>query len=257
MHQTSSVHVYTPYGHSAIRKSLLGFNGEFQNPVTGLYSLGNGHRTFNPTLMRFCSPDYLSPFSKGGLNSYAYCLGDPVNLTDPSGQTPGLFSQIKSWFTPRKNIVASSWDLTGKSLFPRRSQSEQGFNEGRLMIDEYTKKLSSSTPFIDKLGSVNSNLASHGDASLTNEHAQAYIEIAQRTKSGSISNTSAHLLASQEWMKERGAPQVVGTTFNLLGALGAGVEDQALRKTGKSLTLTQQVIRTDNSNTQTKKSPPV
>jgi hypothetical protein len=27
----------------------------------------------------------MSPFSKGGLNTYAYCAGDPVNRADPSG----------------------------------------------------------------------------------------------------------------------------------------------------------------------------
>ncbi|MNI63190.1 hypothetical protein D3C73_1185430 [compost metagenome] len=35
--------------------------------------------------MRFISPDNLSPFAQGGLNPYAYCEGDPVNFSDPSG----------------------------------------------------------------------------------------------------------------------------------------------------------------------------
>ncbi|MFF7064784.1 RHS repeat-associated core domain-containing protein [Pseudomonas sp. NPDC008258] len=240
---------YTPYGYKANRDCKVGFNGEFQDPATGLYPLGNGHRMYNPTLMRFCSRDDLSPFSEGGLNSYTYCLGDPVNLSDPTGRA-GLFSRIK------KNVT-NTWDLAGNSLFPQRSQSEQGFHGGRALIKDYTSKHSSSTPFIEKLGTVNSNLASHGDASLTSEHAKAYIDIAERTRSGSISNTSAHVLASREWMKEQGAPRIVGTSFNLLAALAAGAEDQALLKTGKSLGHTQQVIRTETTNIQTKKSPPV
>jgi len=79
---------YSPYGHRPAESgltSLLGFNGERPDPVTGHYLLGNGYRAFNPVLMRFNSPDSLSPFGKGGLNSYAYCKGDPANLTDPSG----------------------------------------------------------------------------------------------------------------------------------------------------------------------------
>jgi RHS repeat-associated protein len=65
---------------------MLGFNGEYLAPVTGYYPLGNGHRAFNPSLMRFISPDRMSPFGAGGLNAYAYCQDDPVNFQDPSGQ---------------------------------------------------------------------------------------------------------------------------------------------------------------------------
>ncbi|MNP02920.1 hypothetical protein D3C76_947860 [compost metagenome] len=78
---------YTPYGHHPAGSgllSLLGFNGERRDRVTGWYLLG-GYRAFNPFLMRFISPDSLSPFGKGGLNSYVYCLGDPLNRRDSNG----------------------------------------------------------------------------------------------------------------------------------------------------------------------------
>lgn len=68
---------YTPYGHRPMGNgllSLLGFNGERPDLVTGHYLLGNGYRAFNPVLMRFNSPDSWSPFG-GGLNAYAYCVG--------------------------------------------------------------------------------------------------------------------------------------------------------------------------------------
>lgn len=35
--------------------------------------------------MKFCSPDEWSPFGRGGVNAYAYCAGDPVNGSDPTG----------------------------------------------------------------------------------------------------------------------------------------------------------------------------
>ncbi|QXG47969.1 RHS repeat-associated core domain-containing protein [Pseudomonas viridiflava] len=76
---------YSPHGHRAPLNHLPGFNGEQPDPVTGHYLLGNGYRAYNPVLMRFNSPDSLSPFGKGGLNAYAYCAGDPVNRSDPSG----------------------------------------------------------------------------------------------------------------------------------------------------------------------------
>ncbi|MBP0953204.1 RHS repeat-associated core domain-containing protein [Pseudomonas sp. 20GA0080] len=79
---------FTPYGHrhpQANSMSLPGFNGQQADRVTGHYLLGNGYRAFNPVLMRFNSPDRLSPFGEGGLNAYAYCAGDPINLVDPEG----------------------------------------------------------------------------------------------------------------------------------------------------------------------------
>lgn len=79
---------YTPYGfrYPSNTAGLIGFAGQLPDPLTGHYLLGNGHRAFNPPLMRFNSPDRLSPFGDGGLNGYAYCAGDPVNYVDPDGQ---------------------------------------------------------------------------------------------------------------------------------------------------------------------------
>ncbi|WP_434571326.1 RHS repeat-associated core domain-containing protein [Pseudomonas sp. Z3-8] len=88
---------YTPYGHHVPANgflSLLGFNGERPDPVTGHYLLGNGYRAFNPVLMRFNGPDSWSPFGKGGLNAYTYCLGDPINHRDPSGHVPAFMKGI-------------------------------------------------------------------------------------------------------------------------------------------------------------------
>jgi RHS repeat-associated protein len=84
---------YSPYGHRPAESgllSLLGFNGERADSITGHYFLGNGYRAFNPVLLRFNSPDNLSPFGKGGLNPYVYCLGDPINREDSSGHVSWL-----------------------------------------------------------------------------------------------------------------------------------------------------------------------
>ncbi|VVP79533.1 hypothetical protein PS914_02069 [Pseudomonas fluorescens] len=98
--------VYMPYGHCSFKSelhSLLGFNGERPDPMTGCYLLGNGRRTFNPMLMRFTSPDSLSPFGKGGLNPYVYCLGDPINRSDPNGQF-SLLKLARAFKTRKTNI---------------------------------------------------------------------------------------------------------------------------------------------------------
>ena len=78
---------YSPYGVSGGRPvTTLGFCGQRRDPLLGGDPLGNGYRHYSPALMRFVSPDSLSPFDRGGMNAYAYCGGDPVNRTDESGR---------------------------------------------------------------------------------------------------------------------------------------------------------------------------
>ncbi|CRI58242.1 RHS repeat-associated core domain-containing protein [Pseudomonas sp. CCOS 191] len=85
----SARNAYSPYGYRGTQPAstgALGFNGQFFHAELECYALGNGHRIYSPRLMRFASPDALSPFHKGGINAYAYCLNDPVNARDPSGK---------------------------------------------------------------------------------------------------------------------------------------------------------------------------
>ncbi|CAI8795407.1 RHS repeat-associated core domain-containing protein [Pseudomonas serbica] len=98
---------YSPYGHRPPGNgllSLLGFNGELPDSVTGHYHLGKGYRQFNPVLMRFNSPDSWSPFGSGGINAYAYCNGEPVLGTDPTGHS---------------NIFMSAWKGFKNTFFGR------------------------------------------------------------------------------------------------------------------------------------------
>ncbi|KPA90692.1 RHS repeat-associated core domain [Pseudomonas asplenii] len=104
--------VYSPYGQRTPGgglSSLLGFNGERAEPVTGHYLLGDGYRAFNPVLMRFNSPDSLSPFDKGRINAYAYCGGDSINRVDPTGHV-WVPKQMNSLGT----VASSSLTQTGR-----------------------------------------------------------------------------------------------------------------------------------------------
>ncbi|KAL7911629.1 hypothetical protein GGI35DRAFT_468131 [Trichoderma velutinum] len=97
---------YTAYG-SGNTETSIGFNGQWRDPVTGWYHLGNGYRVYNPVLMRFHSPDSWSPFTSGEINPYAYCLGDPVNRVDPSGHW-GFFKKIGNWFKKNWKMVVGT-----------------------------------------------------------------------------------------------------------------------------------------------------
>ncbi|MVV51439.1 RHS repeat-associated core domain-containing protein [Pseudomonas sp. PB120] len=101
---------YCTYGHQTAQQKVathMGFNGEVRESSLGWYLLGNGYRAYNPVLMRFHSPDSLSPFGAGGLNAYMYCGGEPVMGSDPSGR-----------FNPRK-----WWPNIKKTFKPRTTNS--------------------------------------------------------------------------------------------------------------------------------------
>jgi len=77
---------YSAHGAEAANddNSPFGYAGERRDTFTGWY-IPNGYRPYDPIIMGFLSPDSDSPFGQGGLNSYAYCAGDPVNRIDPTG----------------------------------------------------------------------------------------------------------------------------------------------------------------------------
>lgn len=141
---------YSPYGHRPAESgltSLLGFNGERPDPVTGHYLLGNGYRAFNPVLMRFNSPDSWSPFGEGGLNPYAYCLNDPANRKDETGHMPtAIVNKFLAWASRVKDRVSISF---ARSLGSKKSGDIQGipteFSSGRTSIS-LPKQTSHSRP---------------------------------------------------------------------------------------------------------------
>lgn len=78
MHVTSSVRAQV--------SARMGYNGQLHEPFGAWQALGNGHRIYNPVLMRFHSADGESPFARGGINAYAYCGTDPINHADQDGR---------------------------------------------------------------------------------------------------------------------------------------------------------------------------
>ncbi|GLO14384.1 hypothetical protein PPUJ20028_29670 [Pseudomonas putida] len=133
---------YVPYGAmKAAPAPGLAFCGQYRDPLTGNYPLGNGHRSYSPTLMRFVRPDNLSPFERGGMNAYAYCVGDPVNHIDPSGQ------KAEDYVLPALSILTNLAGLFISGLrfrsFYKRgvvSRSAVGSSSPELMITRASAK---------------------------------------------------------------------------------------------------------------------
>ncbi|WP_256672572.1 RHS repeat-associated core domain-containing protein [Pseudomonas sp. C1C7] len=101
---------YSPYGQQSAQHVVmtrLGFNGELREAKPEWYLLGNGYRAYNPQLMRFQSPDSLSPFDKGGRHAYMYCGGEPVMNSDPSGHSVWTFSRLVMQLTDEIATSAS------------------------------------------------------------------------------------------------------------------------------------------------------
>lgn len=137
---------YSPYGYHPALQALHGFNGDRLDPATGCYPLGNGRRSFSTSLMRFISPDSMSPFAEGGLNPYAYCLGDPINRQDPSGKSSffGRLSQFyRRHFPKKQNLPATVYDTA-------LTETEKSYVSYRNISNKYKMKLvdqADSVPF--------------------------------------------------------------------------------------------------------------
>ncbi|MFJ7813631.1 RHS repeat-associated core domain-containing protein [Pseudomonas asiatica] len=98
---------FLPYGQLSSQQDVgaLRFVGQWFDPVVQGYFLGNGLRLYIPAIMRFLSPDSLSPFAAGGINGYVYCSGDPVNFHDPSGRSrTGLTKLLKDLKLPKRPL---------------------------------------------------------------------------------------------------------------------------------------------------------
>jgi len=122
------------------------FNGNLREARIDGYLLGNGYRLFHAPLMRFLIPDRWSPFGRGGINAYAYCNGDPVNGSDPSGRlrVPTLGTLFR-WKVPPKikgsvevNVFEQAY-ASFENLNWRQHEVTKKYGRTKLSLDLHIK----------------------------------------------------------------------------------------------------------------------
>jgi RHS repeat-associated protein len=156
-------YVFTAYGHrrALYLSASLAFNGERLEVPTGHYLLGNGYRAYNAVLMRFNSPDNLSPFGRGGVNAYVYCGGDPVNRVDPSGHISAPGFRLPRFMSGPQRVVRMAAPK-GKIVTHYMGGGTSGSRSTRFYPDaELSRAGSNSLIFQDK-GGTRLSVVAHG-----------------------------------------------------------------------------------------------
>lgn len=121
---------YTLYGYDSgkLCASVLRFNSQRKDRLIEGYHLGNGHRTYSPTCMRFNSPDTRSPYDEGGVNAYSYCGGDPINRSDPSGRSWWSLSSLRKLLFGKSSRVETRTSKGVIHLLVQPSEKQERFN---------------------------------------------------------------------------------------------------------------------------------
>jgi len=230
---------YSPFGYTARLNheySLLAFTGHYRQTLTGHYLLGNGYRLYSPGLMRFFSPDSLSPFGLGGPNAYIYCSGDPVNYSDPSGRSgrhaakrPAPYARVGS--TRRANALDN----------PIEQQGQQARTQGQLQrADTAVAGRVSPRPGTSSGVAVGAPPAQDAPLDLRTTHAAPLDLTTPRTIEGRIARNE-HLLndPSNGAFVEAAVLEIVGLERNLapdvarnkfIGGLSVELGDRVYKK---------------------------
>lgn len=111
---------YYPYGvPSAVSNPTANaymYGGKRLDTRNGLNMSWHGARLLLNDLGRFASPDPLAELTPGA-SAYAYCAGDPVNFTDPTGEIPtpveAAYMAAYSYGDQSITTLTGNWESVG------------------------------------------------------------------------------------------------------------------------------------------------
>lgn len=201
--------------------------------------------------MRFISPDNLSPFSRGGCNSYAYCEGDPINYIDHSGHNRYFFTIgriFRSTYrtapkalaaninalppNPRKGYLNEAFEILMETSFAATPAKGSPVLSGA-PLTQALSDMNAPAPFAHKVKAVIKNKISHGKPPIDTSLQKSYIDNVNAANKGEISSATAHLNMIGPWRRYGGTAGDVATVLHTASAAISGVEDQAQYKTGR------------------------
>jgi RHS repeat-associated protein len=162
--------------------------------------------------------------------------GKFVGKWQNSLRNAGGISQVASRWAAAQTFVEDALTVARRGLTRGTEVATGNDMLVRQVLDESLSQLSTEAPlttFSRNLQGVNRNFLSHGDASLSWEHTQAYFHLAEQTQQGTINSVTAHFRAAMLWTRVGGGQGLVGVTFNSIGGFFAGALEHTARVTGR------------------------
>jgi len=176
---------YHPFGHHTAcgESTSSAFNGMKLERGTHAYLLGNGYRVFNPVIHRFHNPDSLSPFGKGGINSYVYCLSDPINRRDPTGHVPNPVYRLLRMMRSRR-VAERRLSVQGAFRNPMAYGGETAVDEFRRINAAGAGNPAASGYHRNPVYSATPTAITEHDSRLMGHHEQLQVEILNGRRAG-------------------------------------------------------------------------